>query len=114
MDNIISYPNIVDKTQECTVGRNPAPVEVGSLSKFIPFTKFYTSQVVSRISSINSNNFVPKENFDPSDHSQFALGSWNCQRDKLHPCLETARKTKWSPHQARCQQKKNNNKLLPG
>lgn len=37
----------------------------------------------------------------PSDHSQFALGSWNCQRDTLHLCLETARKTKWSPHRRR-------------
>ena len=35
-------------------GRNPAPVELGSLSQSSVFTRFYISKVVSRISSINS------------------------------------------------------------
>ena len=39
------------------VQKSGQPVEVGSLSMFIPlFTGFYTSKVVSRISSINSSN----------------------------------------------------------
>ena len=38
---------------DCYYGRNPAPVDIGSLSPY--FTRFYTSQVVGLgISSINS------------------------------------------------------------
>ena len=62
-------------------GRNPAPVD----RQFIPlFTGFYKSQVVSRISSINSMKSVSQQYHEPGQISFFVWSLWSSLEPRSH------------------------------
>ena len=77
------FPNSFLLKSDTVDGRNPAPVEVGSL---IPlFTVFYVSHVVSRISSINRRNSHMNHWKLPNDSDRFKDSSISGpQKKRLH------------------------------